>query len=84
MPTPLMTGVVRCDPVIRGPAVAPTWPTPTFNSAKVTCSWPGEMEAAQARLPTEAATPTIWYYLSAREVSEGVRSLRIAPWGEDV
>jgi hypothetical protein len=34
---PLLTGVVRCNPVVRGPDVAPTWP---HRSARVTPSLP--------------------------------------------
>jgi hypothetical protein len=34
---PAVTAVVRCDPVVRGPDVAPMWP---HRSARVTPSLP--------------------------------------------
>ena len=33
---PVLTGVVRCDPVVRGPDAAPSWPSGRPSDASLT------------------------------------------------
>jgi hypothetical protein len=48
---PMVTVVVRCDPVIRGPDVAPMWPRSSraWKARPGTHSMPGAMSMAQVR-----------------------------------
>ena len=46
---PLMTGVVRCGLVVRGPDVAPLWPRPILRSHEAAgCPFPPPSEPVRA------------------------------------
>jgi hypothetical protein len=48
---PVVTGVVHCDPVVRGPDVAPVWPrrSRAWKARPVPSSWPNPAPLPQVR-----------------------------------